>query len=158
MKIHMDAKSNRRAPSHGIRVGSQARNGLRARENGRRSGEAQTAVLELRDASAQGIARSDIFWPDVLPMPSGILKFVKKSITINMLIRSLLAFSLILGACTAIFVGVAGGYRSPLSASPDAGGGATVADAHGAGLLRAASFPATSSQSNEFLGGVNPPR
>jgi hypothetical protein len=44
---------------------------------------------------------------------------------------------MILGACTAIAVGVAGGYRSPLTASPEAGTVETsVADTHAASLLR----------------------
>jgi hypothetical protein len=72
--------------------------------------------------------------------------FVKKSILINNLAKSIVGFSLILGGCAAIFVGVAGGFRSPLSGSADAGAAETNgADAHGASLLRAASFPATSS-------------
>ncbi len=83
---------------------------------------------------------------------------VKKPITIKMLTRSLLGLGVILGGCAAIFVGVAGGYRSPMAASPDTGADSAVADTHGASLLRAASFPATSSPTNEFLGGGNPPR
>jgi len=72
--------------------------------------------------------------------------FVIKSILINSLAKSILGFSLILGGCAAIFIGVAGGFRSPLSASADAGAAeSNGVDAHGAGLLRAASFPATSS-------------
>lgn len=64
---------------------------------------------------------------------------------INNLVKSILGFSLILGGCAAIFVGVAGGFRSPLVASADAGAAeADGADAHSASLLRAASFPATS--------------
>lgn len=72
--------------------------------------------------------------------------FVKKSILINNLAKSIVGFSLILGGCAAIFVGVAGGFRSPLSDSADAGTAETNgADTHSASLLRAASFPATSS-------------
>jgi hypothetical protein len=63
---------------------------------------------------------------------------VKKSITINSLAKSALVFSLILGGCAAIFVGVAGGYRSPLApaADTDVAKGA-AADVHTASLLKA---------------------
>jgi hypothetical protein len=62
---------------------------------------------------------------------------VKKSITFNILARSILGISMILGTCTAIAVGVAGGYRSPLSASPEAGTVETsIADTQTASLLR----------------------
>jgi len=72
--------------------------------------------------------------------------FVRKSNIINNLVKSILGFTLILGGCAAIFVGVAGGFRSPLSAAADAGTAETnEADTRSAGLLRAASFPATSS-------------
>lgn len=68
---------------------------------------------------------------------------MKKYITINKLMRSILGFTMILAGCTAIFVGVAGGYHSPLSASADPG----VANAAGAATvhsLRAASIPGIS--------------
>ena len=75
--------------------------------------------------------------------------FVKKSNIINNLAKAILGVSLILGGCAAIFVGVAGGFRSPLSASADAGAAETNgADTHSAGLLRAASFTSTSSTTN----------
>jgi len=62
------------------------------------------------------------------------------------LAKSILGFSLILGGCAAIFFGVGGGFHSPLSASAESSAAATNgADTHGTGLLRAASFPATSS-------------
>jgi len=52
------------------------------------------------------------------------------------LAKSVLGFSIIFGACAAIWVGVAGGYRSPLSTSADAGSAdTTAADAHTASLL-----------------------
>ena len=122
------------------------------------SDDGQTAVLEVRDASAQRCARYVIFLSLCTASAGRDAKFVKNPITINVLPRFLLGFSLILVGCAAISVGVAGGYRSPLSAPPDAGGDATVADTQGRSLLRAASFPATSSQTNDFLGTVNPPR
>ena len=69
---------------------------------------------------------------------------MKKSNIVNKLAKFMLGFSLILGGCAAIFVGVAGGFRSPLSA--DTGAAETNgADTHTASLLRTASFPATSS-------------
>jgi hypothetical protein len=69
---------------------------------------------------------------------------VRKYKIINTLAKSILGFSLILGGCAAIFVGVGGGFRSPLSASADAAE-TNGADTHSTSLLRAASFPATSS-------------
>jgi hypothetical protein len=115
MKMHMDAKSNRRSPLQD--------------------------VLELRGASAQGCAGYVIFLPILGANSERDAEFVKNRITIKMLSRSLLGLSLILGGCAAIFVGVAGGYRSPLSASPDPGADAAVVDTHAASLLRAASLP-----------------
>ena len=63
---------------------------------------------------------------------------MKKSITINNLVKSALGFSLILGGCAAIFVGVAGGYRSPLTTSADAEAAkAAATDVHTASLFKA---------------------
>jgi hypothetical protein len=68
---------------------------------------------------------------------------VDKSIIINNLAKSMLGFSLILGGCAAIFVGVGGGFRSPLSAAADAAE-INGTDTHSASLVRATSFAATS--------------
>jgi hypothetical protein len=59
------------------------------------------------------------FWPYRSPTNSWNLQVVKKTITIKNLVKSVLGFSMILSACAAIFVGVGGGYRSPLASSPD---------------------------------------
>jgi len=102
--------------------------------------------MEVRNASAQGWARYVIFLSSSAVVNLRDTEFVRTSNIINTLAKSILGFSLILGGCAAIFVGVAGGFRSPLSVSADAGAAEiNGADTRSASLLRAASFPATPS-------------
>jgi hypothetical protein len=95
----------------------------------------QAAVKEVRPACAQAPAQSFIFLTLRFVVERDSV-LVKKPITINGLAKSILGFSMIFGACAAIGVGVAGGYRSPLSPSADAGLADTTApDVHTANLL-----------------------
>jgi hypothetical protein len=93
--------------------------------------------MEMRNACAQGAAWYVIF----LPLRSfwqneWDADLLSKLSKINVLAKSVLGFSIILGGCMAIAVGVAGGYRSPLSTSAEAGAAdAAAADVRSASLL-----------------------
>ena len=103
---------------------------------GRKEQQAHAFAIEVRNACAQVAWR----WFTFLTLRSLSVErdtvFVKKSITINGLVKSVLGFSIILGGCAAIFVGVAGGYRSPLSPPADAAAAdAAAVDVHTANLI-----------------------